>query len=144
MAQLVGGCGRWIEGGRLGVTGGRFGGGWDDRLAGDDCCFVFMFLVLTTFPDLERAREVARLLLDERLAACVTVLPAAESHFVWDDQRQVAAEVPVWIKTSGETYGRLEARLVELHPYAVPEVIALPVSRGLASYLDWVGAACAS
>jgi periplasmic divalent cation tolerance protein len=102
-----------------------------------------MFLVLTTFPDSVPAREVAGRLLDERLAACVTVLPAAESHYVWNGERQVAAEVPVMIKTTGEAYPRLEARLRELHPYEVPEIIAVPVASGLKAYLDWVEQSCA-
>lgn len=102
-----------------------------------------MFLVLTTFPDGPGAREIAGRLLDERLAACVTVLPAAESHYVWNGERQAAAEVPVVIKTTGEAYPRLEARLRELHPYEVPEIIALPVAAGLKAYLDWVEQCCA-
>lgn len=102
-----------------------------------------MLLVLTTFPDSEQAREVAGRLLDERLAACVSVMPVVESHYVWDGERQQASEVPVMIKTTEAAYASLEVRLRELHPYEVPEVIALPVVAGLPAYLEWVGQRCA-
>jgi len=102
-----------------------------------------MLLVFTTFPDSSQAREAAGRLLDERLAACITLLAAAESHYVWEGRRESASEVPVLIKTTEEAYARLEARLGELHPYAVPEIIAVPVTRGLGAYLEWVCASCA-
>lgn len=101
-----------------------------------------MFLVLTTFPDGEQARQMAGRLLDERLAACVSVFPAVESHYVWNGERQAAVEVPVMIKTTAEAYALLEARLREWHPYELPEIIALPVASGLQAYLDWVGQRC--
>ena len=102
-----------------------------------------MLLVLTTFPDGVQAREIAGRLVDERLAACVSLLPAVESHYDWDGERQRATEVPAMIKTTEEAYPLLEARLGELHPYEVPEIIALPVASGLPAYLDWVGQSCA-
>ena len=101
-----------------------------------------MVLVLTTFPDAACAREMAGRLLDEQLAACVSLLPAAESHYVWRGERQSATEVPAMIKTTCEAYPQLEARLRELHPYDVPEIIELPVSRGWPAYVDWVRSSC--
>ncbi len=109
-----------------GGDGGRHDGG------------IRMILVLTTFPDRERAREAAGLLLDERLAACVSVLPPVESHYVWEGERRCEEEVAVLIKTVAERYPRLEERLRERHPYAVPEIVAVPVARGLPAYLEWV------
>lgn len=97
-----------------------------------------MLVVLTTFPDLESARAVAGKLLDERLAACVSVIGVAESHYVWDGERRCATEVPVLIKTSEEAYSRLEACLREWHPYEVPEIVALPSVRVLEGYGEWV------
>ena len=99
---------------------------------------IGMILVLTTFPDPERAREAAGLLVDERLAACVSVLPPVESHYVWEGERRCEEEVLVLIKTVAERYPRLEERLRERHPYAVPEIVAVPVARGLPAYLEWV------
>ena len=110
------------------------GGGDGERHDGG----IRMVLVLTTFPDRERAREAAGLLLDERLAACVSVLPPVESHYVWEGERRCEEEVPVLIKTVAERYPRLEERLRERHPYAVPEIVAVPVARGLPGYLEWV------
>jgi len=101
-----------------------------------------MLLVLTTFAEAAQAREIAGRLLDERLAACVTLLAPGESHYVWDGRRQTATEIPVLIKTTAEIYPRLEARLRELHPYEVPEIIAVPVVRGLEAYLEWVAGRC--
>jgi periplasmic divalent cation tolerance protein len=97
-----------------------------------------MLLVLTTFPDRETAQEVIEVLLGERLAACVSVFPPVESQYVWEGERRCEAEVPVLIKVSAEAYPRLEERLRERHPYAVPEIVAVPVVRGLPAYLAWV------
>ena len=97
-----------------------------------------MLLVLTTFPDLESARAVAGRLLDERLAACVSLMSAVESHYEWEGERQCATEVPVLIKTSEEAYGRMEDRLREWHPYEVPEIVAVASARVLERYAAWV------
>lgn len=101
-----------------------------------------LLLVLTTFPDADRAREIAGRLIDERLAACVTLLAPAESHYDWNGSRQSAAEVPAFIKTTAQGYDRLEARLHELHPYEVPEIVALPASAALAPYAEWIRTSC--
>lgn len=101
-----------------------------------------MLLVFTTFPEAGLARETAALLLQEGLAACVTLLPVGESHYIWEGRLEVASEVPVIIKTTEEAYDELEVRLRALHPYRVPEMVAVPVSRGSAPYLEWVYQAC--
>lgn len=101
-----------------------------------------LVVVLTTLPDVDQAREMARRLLDDRLAACVTILPGAESHYVWNSERQSAVEVLAMIKTTRLTYSRLEARLKEWHPYEVPEIVALPAAGAWPAYAAWVGAAC--
>ena len=97
-------------------------------------------LVLTTAPDLEVARSLARELLDRRLVACVSLLPGLESHYRWEGELQRAAEVQLLLKTSTERLAALEAALGELHPYEVPELLALPVEGGGAAYLAWVAA----
>lgn len=97
-----------------------------------------MWLVLSTFPDTGKARLVGQTLVQESLAACVTLLPKAESFFIWKGEMQEASEVLAIFKTSRAAYPKLEARLNELHPYDVPEIIALPVERGLPGYVDWV------
>jgi periplasmic divalent cation tolerance protein len=98
------------------------------------------FVVLCTFPDVERAREIAAVLVERRLAACVNLLPGVESIYLWEGKVERAGEVLAVIKTT--RYPELEAALKELHPYEVPEILALPVTAGLAGYLKWLGESC--
>jgi periplasmic divalent cation tolerance protein len=88
------------------------------------------------------ARVVAGRLLDEKLAACVSLLPASESIYDWQGERQAAVEVPVMIKTTEDAYPRLEAALREWHPYDVPEIFAVPVVGCLEAYAGWVRSSC--
>ena len=99
-----------------------------------------MVVVLSTFPDAAQARRVGRMLVEERLVACVTLMPKAESFFMWEGAIQTATEVLTLFKTTRVAYPALEVRLNELHPYDVPEIIALPVESGLAAYVGWVEA----
>jgi periplasmic divalent cation tolerance protein len=99
-----------------------------------------MLVVLTNMPDGEHARLLATTLVERRLAACVNVLGTAVSCYHWQGAVEHAEEVPVLIKTRGALYGDVEAAIIELHPYELPEIIALPVARGLQRYLDWVSA----
>lgn len=94
--------------------------------------------VLMTAPDRETGREVAARLVRERLAACGNVLEGITSVFWWEGEVQDEPEVLVILKTTREHAGRLTERARELHPYDVPEVLALPVEQGLREYLDWV------
>lgn len=95
-------------------------------------------IVFSTFPDAGTARSIGRALVEEKLAACVNVLPQIESIYRWKGKIESASEVLVLIKTSTWTYDRLEARLRELHPYEVPEVIALRIQTGSSAYLNWL------
>ena len=97
-------------------------------------------VVLCTFPDVEMARGIAAVLVERRLAACVNWLPDVESIYRWEGKVERAGEVLAVIKTT--RYPELEAVLKELHPYEVPEILALPVKAGLAGYLKWLGAEC--
>jgi len=95
-------------------------------------------LVLTTVPDEKTGQQIARALVEERLAACVTVSPAAQSFYWWEGRIMKEREHILIIKTKASAYDQLEARLKELHPYDVPELIALPIERGSKKYLAWV------
>ncbi len=95
-------------------------------------------LVLTTAPDEATAERLARGLTEERLAACVTFSPGCRSFYWWEGKLVAEGEVMLFIKTRGALYEKVEARLKALHPYSVPEVIALPVVRGSDSYLRWL------
>jgi periplasmic divalent cation tolerance protein len=95
-------------------------------------------VVLVTAPSPEVGLSLARTVVDERLAACVNVVPGVTSVYVWEGKREEAAEVLLVIKTEAHRYPALERRLREQHPYSVPEVLALPVEAGSPAYLAWV------
>ena len=96
-------------------------------------------LVLTSLPDHEGALALARSLVKGRLAACVNVGAPVESMYHWRGEIETAREVPVVIKTRRALYNEVEAAIVAVHPYELPEVIAVPLIHGLAGYLDWIG-----
>ena len=96
-------------------------------------------LVFTTLPNADKAYEIARALVEERLAACANLLPAVRSIYRWQDKLQDEYEVVVLLKTRAENVERLKARLLELHPYEIPEILAVPVESGYQAYLDWLG-----
>jgi periplasmic divalent cation tolerance protein len=94
-------------------------------------------VVLVTAPA-DRAAALGRQLVAEGRAACVNRLPGIHSTYVWQGSIEEAEEVLLVIKTTPAAYPALERRIRELHPYDVPEVLALPVWAGLAPYLDWL------
>jgi periplasmic divalent cation tolerance protein len=100
-------------------------------------------VVLTTLPSSEKAAEIAKILVEERLAACVNIIPAVRSIYRWKDAIQDESEILAIIKTTAERTEALHGRLLRLHPYQTPEVIALPVSGGHAPYLAWVAGSVA-
>lgn len=97
-----------------------------------------ILLVMSSLPDQETAQQLARTLIERRLAACVSVLAPCKSLYRWRGAVEDATEVPLLIKTSASCYAELESALRKLHPYELPEIIAVPVVRGLPGYLDWV------
>jgi periplasmic divalent cation tolerance protein len=94
--------------------------------------------MLVTAPDEETGRRIARALVEERLAACVNVLPGVRSIYRWKGAVEEASEVMLVAKTRAERAGLLAARVRALHPYELPEVVALPVTDGSRAYLRWV------
>jgi len=97
-------------------------------------------LVFTNCPDHASAERIARSVLEERLAACVNILAGSHSLYRWQGAIESASEVPVLLKTTEARYPALAARIAELHPYSVPEIIALTVADGLPAYLEWITA----
>ena len=91
-----------------------------------------------TAPDAEVGTRIARALVEERLAACVNLVPGVRSLYRWEGAVQEDAEVLLMVKTREERVDALAARVRELHPYDLPEVLALPASGGSADYLAWV------
>ena len=97
-------------------------------------------LVLTNLPDLAHAEALATALIEARLAACVNILAPCRSVYRWQDAVERADEIPLLIKTTEDRYPALEAAIRAQHPYALPEIVALPIARGLPEYLAWVTA----
>ena len=95
-------------------------------------------VVISNFPSQEAAQQAAHTLVKERLAACINIIPGVTSIYDWNDKIQNETEVTVLIKTRNERYAQLEQRLAEVHPYEVPEILALQVQNGLQSYLHWI------
>ena len=99
-----------------------------------------VFLILSTCPDADTAQRLARALVEERLAACVSLLPGVASTYRWQGKVERADEVQLLAKTSADRRDALIARLTELHPYELPEILAVETAAGLPAYLDWVAA----
>ncbi len=97
-------------------------------------------IVITNCPDEETANAIALAVVEEQLAACVNILPRVQSVYRWQGNVESAAEIPLLIKATTRNYPALEARIKALHPYDVPEIVALPIARGLPAYLNWVAA----
>ena len=103
-----------------------------------------VLLAYSTCPDAASADLIARTLVSERLAACVNRLPGVHSTYRWHGHVEQADEVLLLIKTTADRLDAMTARLRNLHPYELPEVIAVEVRAGLPAYLDWVSAETAS
>jgi periplasmic divalent cation tolerance protein len=95
-------------------------------------------IILTNLPDRESAVGLAQALVAKRLAACVNVLPECTSVYRWKGAVENAREVPVLVKTRAARYAEVEAAIRGLHPYELPEIIAVPLVHGFADYLRWV------
>ena len=97
-----------------------------------------ILVVLVTTPSVEDGQTIARSLVAEGLAACVNVVPGVRSVFFWEGRLQEEVEALLVVKTRRERYEALQRRILELHAYSIPEVLALPVETGSPAYLAWV------
>lgn len=97
-----------------------------------------LILVLSNAPDKLVAMRIAHHLVEERFAACVNIGAPVTSMYAWQGKLEGGEEVPMWIKSTVARQAALIARLKELHPYEVPEIIVVPVTDGLPAYLQWV------
>jgi len=97
-----------------------------------------VLLVLTNCPNEASAQRIADALIDNRLAACVSRGAPVESTYHWQGRVERATEVPLVVKCTRERYVAVEQAIRQLHPYTVPEVVAVPVVAGFAPYLRWV------
>lgn len=97
-----------------------------------------VLVVITTAPDEETAARLAQALVRDKLAACVQVFPGITSHYRWEGKLEESSELLLLVKTTRERLDELTARIESLHPYDVPEVVALEAVGGLEKYLSWV------
>jgi periplasmic divalent cation tolerance protein len=95
-------------------------------------------LVITTVDDEDLAGALASEAVEQRLAACVHILPAGRSVYLWQERVEEAQEHTLLIKTTAARYPVLQEWLLLRHPYDTPEIIALPITAGLPDYLDWI------
>ena len=95
-------------------------------------------IVLTTASNLDEASRLGRTLVEERLAACATVIPAVESIYSWKGKLETSSEAMLMLKTADDQIAALEARLHQLHSYETPEFLVLPVEAGSGAYLGWM------
>lgn len=95
-------------------------------------------LVLTNVPDDASAEKLALALIESRAAACVNIMAPCRSIYRWQGAVEMTDEIPLLIKTTAEQYPQVERIVRAQHPYAVPELIALPITHGLPAYLDWL------
>ena len=95
-------------------------------------------IVLCTCPDRKTALRLAEALVDRRQAACVNVVPGVMSVYEWEGTRQRDEEVLAIIKTRADAFAAVEETVRTLHPYELPEIVAVPVTKGFAPYLDWI------
>jgi periplasmic divalent cation tolerance protein len=97
-----------------------------------------ILLALSTFPDIETARRIARDLVAENFAACANIIPAVESIYRWQGKVEQGTETLVLFKTAAAHYLAFQEKLKSLHPYDIPEIIACPVDKAWPEYLRWV------
>jgi periplasmic divalent cation tolerance protein len=101
-----------------------------------------LLLVMTSLPDMEAAKALARRLIDVNLAACVQLQPSVQSIYRWEGRVCEEQEVVLLVKTTAAQWPAISAFIKQNHPYDVPEIIALPIERGLPDYLQWITSSC--
>ena len=101
-----------------------------------------LLLVVSTWPTAELARSASRIVVEEQLAACANIVPGVESIYRWEGRIETGGELLVFMKTTLSRYPALERRLVELHPFEVPEILGFGAETGLPAYCGWVMESC--
>lgn len=95
-------------------------------------------ILLCTCPTMEAAEEIASTLVEDGAAACVNIIPGLTSVYRWQGETQTGTELQLVVKTTTSAYRRAEETIQRLHPYELPEIIAVPVVKGLSDYLHWM------
>jgi periplasmic divalent cation tolerance protein len=97
-------------------------------------------LIITNLPKPDVALKLATLLVDSGLAACVHILAPCKSVYIWQGSLETTEEIPLLIKALKQNYSAIEKEIQSMHPYELPEIIAVPVADGLPEYLNWIAA----
>ena len=97
-------------------------------------------LIITNVPNRDVASQLASRLVESQLAACVNILAPCSSVYMWRNSLQTAEEILLLIKALKENYRAIEKEIQSLHPYELPEIIAVPIADGLPQYLNWIAA----
>lgn len=95
-------------------------------------------IVFNTCPDADNAQRIAEALVERNLAACVNIVPGLRSVYRWKGKRESAEELLLIIKARAADYAKLETAIRELHPYELPEIVAVSIETGLPAYLQWI------
>jgi periplasmic divalent cation tolerance protein len=95
-------------------------------------------VVLVTAPDADAGARIARTLVEEKLAACGNVVPGLRSIYRWQGKVEDASEALLLVKTTRERFKEIVDRVRAIHPYELPEIVALPIAAGYDEYLDWI------
>jgi len=109
-----------------------------ERMAKEKMMAAEEILVFCTAPNMDVAKKIARALVEKKVAACVSLLPGLHSTYRWQGKVEEAEEISMQIKTSRARYKELEQSIQSLHPYDVPEIVAVDIQDGLPAYLAWV------
>lgn len=96
-------------------------------------------VLFVTVPDRPTADALVSAVLEERLAACVQILPGIESHYRWKGRQEVSREILLLLKTTRQRIPALRRRILELHPYETPQCVSIRIESGNAPYLRWIG-----
>ncbi|MEI6092691.1 MAG: divalent-cation tolerance protein CutA [bacterium] len=95
-------------------------------------------VVLVTVPSKQDAENISKTILDKKICACVNIVDGVKSFFYWKEKIENSEEFLLIIKTNKQNYQKLEDNIKKIHPYTVPEIIALPIILGSADYLEWL------
>ena len=95
-------------------------------------------LVMSTVPSEDQGKEIARTLINEKLVPCVNIIPAVKSLYMWKNKLNEDDELILIMKSKASLFDKIKERILELHSYECPEIIALPIINGFESYLNWI------